>query len=454
MKRRTPPIATVVIEKAAHEALVESAVQGRKIDALRAKAFAKVDGSNHFVSLNCVSVGEYGLRIGYGSRQAREYAAAGRVMNLCPLAEEMLLEGQVCVSTLAILEPFFVDPELRPLDEEGEPDSPQPMSFEAILEWARLLPDFELRKTVNRRKAEVRTDAPIHTRTLHFTNRGAEDLDRTQVLLTRSKKGSVTQSEAAEKALRYFVEKHDLLEKTPGKRRLPLMPPRTDGSKNPRSVPAEVRRALMAEHGDVCAIEFCEHRIWLENAHHLAHALGGGNELADQDHICTGHHGMKDSGQIVWVPDSREPGGGYYRSREGAILHLKPPVAPRATPREPPRESLGGSSGGDPPDRVQEGSLPLIASRGYRIGNVRTSSARVGSARVGSARVGSIRGGSIRGGSIRGGSIRGGSVPRSTARRADVWRGDVWQGRYRPLDSRSREARRRSTLGMGATSSS
>jgi hypothetical protein len=341
-------------EPQAHDALVASAVRGRQEELLRARSFARVDDANHFVFLGCASVGEYGLRIGYGSRQAREYAAAGRVIERHPPAAGMLLAGEVCISTLAIIEPWFVREDLPLPEALGDVAATEGTErFGAVLSWARLLPDRELRRILERCKAKGQSGADPVQRTLQLTRQGAADLDRTQVLVSRREKRAVSASEAAARAFRFFVEKHDILEKPPRGRRLPPMPPTQDGSKNPRSVPAEVLRALMAKYDDVCAIGLCDHRIWLENAHHLSHALGGGNEIQHQDRICSGHHAMKDHGEIRWVKDPGAIGGGYYLTREGKIRSLKPPKT--------------GSPGVEPPsdgaDRVRERGARMQASR-------------------------------------------------------------------------------------------
>lgn len=334
----------------AHEALVESAQRGRVEEVARAKAFARVDCVKHYSHLGCVGIGEYGRRIGYSARHAREYAAAGRVLQLFPAAEEALLIGTVSITRLAVMEPFYVEPELRPVD-VGE----EPKDDEALFQWAKALPERRLRQIVHQRREELRIGHRPAVRTLHLSQQGATDLDRTQVLASRTADRVLSHSEAAEHAFRFYVEKKDVLERAAGKRRLRPMPPRTDGSKNPRGLPAEVTRSLMEEHGDVCAIEFCQNRIFLENSHHTPHALGGGNEVKDQKRTCSPHHKMEDRGEIRWVPNAREPGGGHYVTLEGDILRLKRVEKPPGASGNP-SEGVGG-------DRVEERTPTLIASR-------------------------------------------------------------------------------------------
>ena len=340
--RTAAPRQQATREDAAQGVVIRTRRIGRKIDVRRAQAFARIDASNHFVFEGCASIAEYGLRFGYSSQEARQYAAAGRVIELCPLAEQLVLDGSMSYVTLAIIEPLFTDPELRLPDDHGNP-----MTDERILEWAALRPDRDLRATVRERREETRIGQKPNRRTLYLSKQGADDLDRTQVLCCRKEGRMVTGSEAAERAFREFVKNHDLMEQTPRKRRTPVTSLRTDGGKNPRYVAAEVRRALMKRYGDVCCIDKCENRIWLENAHQTPHSHGAGNECDDQDRLCVMHHRMKDSGELVWVHDPNEPAGGYYKTPEGRVVRLKP------LPPRPP----GGF-----PDAVRERAPPLIAS--------------------------------------------------------------------------------------------
>ena len=387
--RSPAPRANARREDGLHTELVQSGEVGRREDVRRAKAFARIEQSSAFVFHGCASIAEYGRRIGYGSRQAADYAAAGRVLLRCPEAEAWLLDGSMCVSTLAIIEPLLTDETLRLVHPAGTPGAGEPLSDLATLTWARVRSDRELRRVVHRRKEEVRTQRQTVARTVHLTSGGADDLDRTRVLVSRKQRRAVSASEAVEHALRYFVTRHDLAAQKGRKRRRSPMPARRDGLRHARYVPAEVRRALMREHGDTCAIEFCEHRIWLENAHHQPHALGGGNELVDQHRLCSVHHRMKDHGEIVWVPDapaSREgpascegpapregPASreGHDRTREGARLQLKArePTDGGGRMDSGPPESGPPESG--PPsarrhpsaDRVRERGPPIRPSR-------------------------------------------------------------------------------------------
>jgi hypothetical protein len=362
--KSTPPLARAKPEPELHEVLVAARAEKRRLDLTCAKAFAQFEASAAFLFHESGSLVEYGLKLGYGERETRDYAAAGRVILLCADAEKRLLDGSMAICTLAILEPYFTQPDLRPTEEDGTP-----MPFEAILAWAAVRTDRELRRAVHRRREEARTGEQTVARTFHFTSQGVDDLDRAQELTARKKHRAVSQSEAVQTALREYVEKHDDLERKPGTRRMPHMPPRDDGGRHPRGIPAEVKRELMRRYGDQCAIEGCPHRLFLENSHHLAHALGGGNELADQDRICSVHHKMKDHGQITWVPDAAYPGGGYYRGSDGRIIPLR---VPRENPREsgPPRSGSPRSGPraappdpSAPSDQVRESLSRLRPSR-------------------------------------------------------------------------------------------
>jgi hypothetical protein len=366
--KSSPPRFQARRDAETHAALVASGRRGRQEDVRRARWFARFAANRSYTFHGCASIGEYGRRIGFGWSRTRDYVAAGRVIERYPAAEALLLDGVLAISTLASLAPFFTEAALRPIDEKG-----QPKPFDDLLTWARERPDREIRREVHRCREEARVGQQTVPRTLHFSSQGSSDLDRAQTLLARRKRRTVSQSEAVQDTLREFVSRHDPLEQKAGTRRAPPMPARDDGGRHPRSVPAEVRRALMAKHGDRCAIALCDHRVWLENSHHHPHALGGGNEIADQDRLCARHHAMKDHGEITWVPDASYPGGGYYRTREGKILRIAVPSRAGDKPRvaRPARAEGEGptqtaSSGDRAPDRVEEGVSRLLPGRQLR----------------------------------------------------------------------------------------
>lgn len=358
------PSDRLVPQPKAHAFLVESAKVGRRMEVDRARAFAAIDRGNHFLTLKCANVGEFGPHVGFGTGQARDYAAAGHVIEACPGAEQMVLDGAMTIPALAIIAPLLLDDELRPRDKQGKPLSP-----EAGLRWASLNPDATLRRTVLKRRREVEADEPVAPRLLHLTAQGALDLDRARTLETRRQGRVVSHSAAAEVALREYVLAHDDLEKKTAARRLPPMPQRHDGGRHPRSVPAAVRRELAKRHDDVCAIAYCENKIWLENSHHVPLSEGGGNEIDDQDRICRRHHRLKDHGEIRFVRDDGEPGGGHYVARDGQILPLKPRDltdaggGPTTQPDAGKGTDAEGTADGSNPDRVCEATVAIVPVR-------------------------------------------------------------------------------------------
>ncbi|MDA1193633.1 MAG: hypothetical protein O2894_00450, partial [Planctomycetota bacterium] len=310
--------------------LRRAATEARGVDLERARDFAAAEAARHHLFYGCANITQYGRLVGFDGRRAREYAAAGRVIERHSPAAQALLSGVIGIEALAALEPLFTQADLRLLDEEGKQ-----LDDAATLAWAAVRPEREIRDAVMRRKEEVRAQAVIVSRTLHLTRQGARDLERTRVLVSRSERRPLSMSEAAACAFREFVARHDSLERSAGSRRLPAMPRRADGQRHPRAIPAEVKRQLMRTYGDVCAIEGCDHDIWLENAHHVPHALGGGNELEDQQRICAVHHRMKDHGELRWVPlGGPDTSQGHYLTPEGRIVRLRPAdgVRERAPP--------------------------------------------------------------------------------------------------------------------------
>jgi hypothetical protein len=337
----------------------------RGVEVERARNFAKFDRNHSYVFHGAASMVEYARRHGYGSRQTRDYVAAGRVFEVFPEAVDHVLDGSMLISTLAALAPLILEPDLVLLDKAG-----LPMTHEELVRWARVETDREIFRTVRRLREEVRVGGGATSRTLYLSAQGVEDLERARTLLARRMSRAVSDSEATEHTLRDWVSRNDDLETRGRERRTAAMPERGDGTRNTRYVPAEVRRALMGLHGDRCAIQGCPHQIWLQNAHKTPHALGGGNELRDQIRLCIVHHTMWDHGELRWIEDAAWPCGGYFETPEGRILRLKRPraEAPRVEGPRPPEsaEATGPPTGGDPPSGRRDAHVPEAAPDGPR----------------------------------------------------------------------------------------
>jgi hypothetical protein len=329
----------------------------REEDVARAKAMAQMDAQRAWSFCDCASLVEYGRLLGLCAQRTRAYAAAGRAMEACPEAEQLVLDGRVCFMTLAAAAPLFTDGRLCLRDAAGEP-----RGASWTLNWLKDRTEREVRSTLHKLREELRVGAQTEARTIYLSSGGVGDLERTQTLLGRRKERVVSQSEAVQHTLRDWLSRNDPLETKPGTRRTPPMHARSDGTRNPRGLPAEVERALMSMHGDRCAIEGCDHHIWLQNAHKTPHALGGGNEREDLIRLCVIHHAMWDHGEMRWVADDSYPCGGYFETLGGRILRLRQPLLPDADAR-PVTDDAPPEAG----DRVKESTPRLVPSRGPRV---------------------------------------------------------------------------------------
>jgi len=181
-----------------------------------------------------------------------------------------------------------------------------------------------LRSRVKARLESVRSGLPVNEVTLHLTDRGLEDLDRTRVVLGDRKKRNVTGSEAVEVLADYFLRREDLHRREPGTRRV------GDTRENrSRHVPAEVQRQVRARSGGKCEVPFCDATHNLELAHIMAYRDGGGREASDLFQPCHSHHVAYDAGWFTVEMVDGRPEFHFGTSHDGdrrwpAPPHLRP----------------------------------------------------------------------------------------------------------------------------------
>jgi hypothetical protein len=65
-----------------------------------------------------------------------------------------------------------------------------------------------------------------------------------------------------------------------------------------RHHPAQVKREVLRRHGDICAVPYCGHAVWLDYAHVVPHAFGGSRERRNTGRLCRRHHRMFDEGRL------------------------------------------------------------------------------------------------------------------------------------------------------------
>ena len=259
---------------------------GRRLERVRAKGSFLFDGAASFA--------EFAEKRGFCGAEAGILASAAATLGAAPSLRRDLLEGRTCPEKVASVGRVLRDPSLVRPDED----------------WAGLAREMtapEVRKQVNRRLAEARSGGPVVPLRAFLTPAGAELFVRCRELTVRQEKRPLTEGETLELVMRDFVLRHDPVEAA--KRALsrgrvadegkPVVRGRPGQPR--RAMPAAERHALVLRDGDRCAVDGCDERSWLENAHRVPHRSGGPAVAAATDRVCRGHHRRIDSGALKAV---------------------------------------------------------------------------------------------------------------------------------------------------------
>ncbi len=188
---------------------------------------------------------------------------------------------------------------------------------ERLLDFAAAANSYETRDEVARIREEARTHERPATVTLHLTRQGLRDLDRARDLVSgRSGGVRASPSEAAEVALAEFVKRRcpeGRARRAETRVAAPATPPASSetgsssGSeasrRRGRRIPARERHAVVARHGDVCAVDGCEQRTALQFAHRTPFCDGGANVASNLLLLCRHHHRTIDSGRVLVARD-------------------------------------------------------------------------------------------------------------------------------------------------------
>ena len=255
---------------------------GRRLSRVRARGSFLFDGSASF--------GEFAEKRGLCAGEASILASAAETAAERG-ARRDLLSGRTCPEKLATVRRVLREPDLLRPDDD----------------WSRLAreltaPDLKFR--VNRRLAERATGGPVLPLRAWLSPRGAEAFVRCRELTVRQERRPLTEGETIEIVCRDFVLRHDPVEAA--KRALAAgrvadatRPVERGRPGQPRgATPAAERHALVLRDGDRCAIEGCDERTFLENAHRVPHRSGGPAVAANEDRLCRRHHRAVDAGDL------------------------------------------------------------------------------------------------------------------------------------------------------------
>ena len=255
---------------------------GMRLSRIRSKGSFAFDGT--------VSFSEFAEKRGFCAGEASILAAAVEA----PALHADLLGGRTCPEKVASVGRVLRDPSLVRPDED----------------WAQLARELtapELKSRVNQRLAEVKSGGPVMPLKAWLTPQAAEDFVRCRELTVREARRPLTEGETLGVVLRDYVVRHDPVEVA----KRALEAGRVADATKPaslgrpgqprRATPAAEKHAVVLRDGDRCAVEGCDERAFLENAHRVPHRSGGAAAASDLDRVCRPHHRAMDSGTLKAV---------------------------------------------------------------------------------------------------------------------------------------------------------
>jgi hypothetical protein len=263
---------------AAEEAFAEAQRRMAAAAVELSKAIEEMAGTGHWKAMGCASVGVYAEMCGVPGGIARTLRRLPEVLRAAPQLEAAVVEGRYGFEAVANLWAFVEDPSLL---KEGE-------TLEGLLEHRT---GKQVLRLARARRIEKKDPTKRNRVTVDVTDEGADDLERVREFESQRQQRCLTLDEAVEAAAHFFVEKHDLLKKTPRRRRM------ADTTGKPgRGVPAEVERYLLATYGRKCLLWWCDADLIKQNAHIKSKRRLGGQEARNLIPPCCGHHLLYDLG--------------------------------------------------------------------------------------------------------------------------------------------------------------
>lgn len=267
------------------------AAQGerRRADVRAARLLATIDGSAHFVYRGCSSLSQYGELMGLSGREARVLAAVGKVLELRPALEQRILAGKLSLDAAAALLRIYATPGM---EREGD-------DWAA---WAEQWSAWRLDREITKRAREVESGEPVSMLSAALTASGRERFERARQLASRREKRRLSEGETVEVLSDHYLDSFDPTRREPRPRRMPSTEGRTG-----RHVPVDVARKIVARQGDRCAVPGCDHNIWMNKAHVVAHRDGGSREEENLVYLCREHHVLLDMGLLVMAGTAERP---------------------------------------------------------------------------------------------------------------------------------------------------
>ncbi len=273
-----------------HDELESAARARREADLRCARALARLEQLDGLSSYGCASVGELGERHGLSAFEARALLDLGRALPAQPLLEQQVADGKITVAAGAVVAQALARPELQ----EGEDD---------WIEWARTRPTRELTRELRRREEKARNGGrPVVPIWTCVSLQARDDFARCRVIASRKASQSLSSGQTLAVVFDHYLDTFDEERVAPGARRCP-----PTALVNGRYVPRAVRREIYERQGQQCAVPLCEHVMFLEKAHLVAHASGGDREADNLVLLCSLHHAFLDMGVIRIVGTASKP---------------------------------------------------------------------------------------------------------------------------------------------------
>ncbi|MBL9086699.1 MAG: HNH endonuclease [Planctomycetia bacterium] len=275
-----------------------AAVADRRDAELRlAHLLARLGDGKLWEAIGCANVGEFGERHGIAAVEARALLDLGRALRVHPDLEAEIRSGDVTVAAASCVSEVLTQPAMIRPDDDWRG-------------WARDDSLRTLRRRVRERREQVRIgDEPACAVTVFVRSEARDDFERAREIASSREGRTLTPGETFETVVDHYLETFDFARVMPGARR--AADTRTYHN---RYVPMAVRREIFARQGFRCAVPFCDHSIFLEKAHLVAHASGGHREADNLILLCTVHHTFFDGGIIRMEGTASKP---VFRDREG-----------------------------------------------------------------------------------------------------------------------------------------
>ena len=298
-------------------------------DLILARALATIERERGFADDGASSAAHWAVMRGFDLDRAKELLNVGRLMKSVPETEKNVLDGVLTPQSAAVVGRLIKPtPTLPPRD---EPDPAEVAAREAAeaerarkyADVAKTLPKHKLRRLVNQEKERVKHQDRVVSLVFHVKQSAKDDWLLARKLASRRAKRHLTKGEAFTLVVADYVKRRDKDglsgRKTGRSRRMGPTSERPDD----RTIPAEVRRAVMERACGHCEFPGCPNGTFLELCHIRGHADAGDREVSNLLLLCSQHHTMLDRGSLRFF-ERTDRGASFVDARTGEVFEPSP----------------------------------------------------------------------------------------------------------------------------------